>query len=374
MDLGLDREQESLRDAVRELFRRAGGPDRLDEAARTELGWSRDVWQALADTGILGLTVPESHEGVGAGPVEVGVTMTEIGRALAPEPVLEAALVPAHIIAQSGDDSLRRTYLPGIAAGHMTGAVAHDERGDRWPVRAVSTIARAAGDGFVLHGAKPLVRHGDCADFVIVSARLDGDVELFLVDSDARGLAIAAYRSPDRRRGAHLTFENVSATRLHIDRPQDALLRAELLEQVAICSEAVGAMEEILRITADYLTSRKQFGAALSTFQALAHRVADLYVLVELATSMTLYATAVLEDGEDGALIASRAKLQVSRAARVLGHEGIHLHGGIGVTEEYVIGHYAARLMVIENQLGGALEHLEVLAEAVDDHDSVILG
>jgi alkylation response protein AidB-like acyl-CoA dehydrogenase len=372
MDLGLDREQESLRDAVRELLRRAGGPDRIADAG--ELGWSRDVWQAMADTGILGLAVPEEYDGVGAGPVEIAVTMTEIGRALAPEPALGAALIPASIIARSGNEQIRETYLPSIARGLLTGALAHDERGDRWPVRAVNATAQESDDGFVISGAKPLVRHGDCADFVIVSARLEGEVELFIVDAGSPGLVTTSYFSPDRRRGAHLVLNHVPASRLEIQDPVDALLRAELLEQVAVCAEAVGAMEEILRITSEYMTSRKQFGAALSTFQALAHRVADLYVLVELAKSMALYATAVLEDGADDPLIASRAKLQVCRAARALGHEGIHLHGGIGVTEEYVIGHYAARLMVIENQLGGAFEHLDVLAAAIDQHESVILG
>lgn len=374
MDFRLSSEQTALRSAVRELYRRSYDADRLRMSAETEIGWNAEVWQSLADMGVLGLSIPENLGGAGAGVVEIAAVMTELGRSLAPEPILDAALIPADLLLRSIDPGRWQDLLDGIASGQVLGAVAHEERGDRWPHRRVSTDAVASGDGWSLTGTKYLVRHGDCADFYLISARVDGALALFQVDAKAPGLSKMPYRSPDRRRGAHIRIDKVPATLVEMLEPSDALRRAELLEQVVLCAEAVGVMEETLRITTEYLGSRKQFGTVLAGFQALSHRLADLHVLVEMARSMSLYATAVLEDGAEDPFIGSRVKLQVCRSARTLGHEGIHLHGGIGVTDEYLIGQYAARLMAIEARLGGAQEHLECLAAAVDSYDKVALG
>lgn len=374
MDFELTAEQEALKGAVRELFRRSYDFDGVKRALDGEQGWRTDVWEALRDTGVLGLTVAEEHDGAGAGPVEVAVVMGEIGRVHSPEPVLSAAFVPAELIARAGDEWQRRTYLAAIAAGESLGAFAHEERQDRWPHREVAATARPSADGHVVSGTKTLVRHGGGADFLVVSARLDGEVALFLVRGDAEGLRREPYRSHDGRRGAHVTLVEARAERLGGGDVADALRHAEVLEQVALCAEAVGAMDEALRITKEYLTTRRQFGVPLSSFQALKHRLADLFVLVELARSLTLYAVSVLEDGTADPAVASRAKLQVCRAARTLGHEVIHLHGGIGVTDEHPIGHYASRLLAIEQTLGGAAEHLSALAAMVHRHDAITVG
>lgn len=374
MDFTLSTEQAALRDAVRELYRRSYDLERLRETSTGDRGWRTAVWRSLADTGILGLAIPEDLGGAGAGIVEVATVMTELGRVLAPEPVLDAAVLPADLILRSTDPRRWRETLERIAGGEVLGAIAHEERGDRWPHRAVATSATPTGDGWVLSGSKCLVRHGDVADFYLVSARVGDDVALFMVDGTTPGLTRTPFRTPDRRRGAHLVLDKAQATLVEIDDPDAALRGTETVGHIALCAEAIGTMEEALRITTDYLGSRKQFGAALVTYQALAHRLADLHVLVEMARSMTLYAVAVAEDGAGEAEIASRAALQVCRSARVVGHESIHLHGGIGVTEEYVIGQYAARLMAIEARLGGALEHLQQLASRVDGYDKVALG
>jgi len=373
MDLELTAEQVSLRDAVRELFRRASDFEGLKRALDGDRGWRPDVWDALRDMGILGLTIDERYGGAGAGPVEVAVVMGEIGRAHGAEPVLTGALVPAEVIARAGSEQQRQTHLPAIAAGTVF-ALAHEESGDRWPHRAVTATARPVGDGFAVSGDKPLVRSGNDADRIIVSARLGGELTLFLVDASADGVRRVPYRSHDGRRGAHLAFADAAAQRLDAGDAGDALRHAEVLEQVAVCAETIGAMDEALRMTTDYLAARRQFGVPLATFQALRHRAADLYVLVELARSLTLYATSVLEGGVADAVVASRAKLQVCRAARAVGHEAIHLHGGIGVTDEHPIGHYASRLMAVEHTLGGAGEHLGALAAIVDHHDAITVG
>lgn len=374
MDFELTGEQDSLKGAVRELFRRSYDFDRVRQALESDRGWRPDVWDALRDTGILGLTIAEEHDGAGAGPVEVAVVMGEVGRAHSPEPVLSCAFVPAAVIARTGDERQRSTYLGAIAAGEKLGALAHEEPGDRWPHRGVGSTARATAHGFVVSGTKTLVRHGDLADFLVVSARLDGEVALFLVEGDDPGVRRTPYRSHDGRRGAHVVLDDAAAELLAAGDAEDALRHAEVLEQVALCAEAVGAMDEALRMTTDYLATRRQFGVPLSKFQALTHRCADLYVLVELARSLTLYATSVLEEGNADVVVASRAKLQVCRAARRVGHEVIHLHGGIGVTDEHPVGHYASRLLSIEHTLGGAGEHLGVLAAAVHEHDAITLG
>jgi alkylation response protein AidB-like acyl-CoA dehydrogenase len=374
MDFELTAEQESLKGAVRELFRRSYDFDRVKRSLESERGWRSDVWEALRDTGVLGLAIAEEYDGAGAGPVEVAVVMGEIGRVHSPEPVLAAAFVPADVISRAGDERQRMTYLGAIAAGESLGAFAHEESQDRWPHREVAATARPSGDGYVVSGTKTLVRHGDCADFVIVSARVDGELGLFVVQGGAEGVTREPYRSHDGRRGAHVTLVEAIAERLEAGDVADTLRHAEVLEQVSLCAEAVGAMDEALRITIEYLTTRRQFGVPLSSFQALKHRVADLFVLVELARSLTSYAVSVLEDGAADLNVASRAKLQVCRAARTVGHEVIHLHGGIGVTDEHPIGHYASRLLAIEQTLGGAAEHLGALAAVVHQHDAITVG
>lgn len=374
MDFELTTEQEALKDAVRALLKRSYDFDLVKRTLDGDQGWRTDVWQALRDMGVLGLTVGEEYGGAGAGPVEVAVVMGEIGRLHIPEPVLSCAFVPAEVIARAGGHRQKETYLSAIAAGSSLGALAHEEEGDRWPHRRVATTARPTADGYALSGAKALVRHGDCADFLIVSARCDGELALFVVDVSAEGVTRTPYRSHDGRRGAHVTFADAAAERLAAGDAAEVLRYAEVLEQVALCAEAVGAMDEALRMTTEYLTVRRQFGVPLSSFQALKHRAADLYVLVELARSLTLYATSVLEEGIADVVVASRAKLQVCRAARALGHEAIHLHGGIGVTDEHPIGHYASRLMSIEQTLGGADDHLAALASAVDEYETITVG
>lgn len=373
MDLTLSREQSALRDAVRELYRRALDPERLRAVAETERGWSLEVWTSLADTGVLGIAVPEELGGAGAGVVEVATVMAELGRVLAPEPVLDAVVLPAQVLLDSAEPQAWADELDGLASGRTRGALAQEERGDRWPYRGIRTTAEASCGAWVLRGGKRLVRAGDAADILLVTARADDGIGVFIVDAHGEGVTLSPYRSPDRRRGAHVRLDAAPARRVEVRDVETLLRRAEALQHTALCAEAVGVMDEALRITTDYLGSRRQFGTTLSSFQVLAHRLADLHVLVEMARSMSLYATAVIEDGTGDPAAVSRAALQVCRAARQIGHESIHLHGGIGVTDEYVIGQYAARLMTIEAELGGAAAHLQRLAAAVDEHDRVVL-
>ncbi|MGW4329872.1 acyl-CoA dehydrogenase family protein [Nocardia sp. NPDC004573] len=370
MDFDLTDEQVMLRDTVRDLLARTYDAESRLKVVDSELGWSRDVWRQLAELGVLGLSFTEEDGGVGAGPVETMVVLEEVGRRLAPEPILDAVLVPGGLIAAAGSAEQRQRILPEVASGAKLLAFAHAEPGVRWPSNDLATTAGAQGDSYTLTGVKNPVPHGDSADELVVSATLpDGGVGLFLVASDATGVVRKSYRTVDGQRGAQLELTDAPAERLGAADAAEAIASVLTHAQASLCAESVGAMEEALRLTADYLKQRKQFGVTLSKFQTLTQRAAEMYVSLELARSMSLYATASLADGADDPVIASRARLQVGRAARHIGQEAIQMHGGIGVTAEYPVSHYVARLTAIEHTLGSGLEHLRVLSDRVGDYE-----
>ncbi|MFC4605725.1 acyl-CoA dehydrogenase family protein [Rhodococcus kronopolitis] len=373
MDFELNDEQGMLRDTTRELLSRSYDAEKRNAVTATDRGWSEEVWKQFAEIGLLGLPFAESDGGMGAGPVETMTVMGEIGRSLAPEPYLDAVLTPGSLIAEVGSAAQRAAVLPALAEGGILLAFAHDEPGTRWPAVPVATTATPRGDGWILNGRKNPVLHGDCADILIVSAALPaGGVGLFLVNVDATGVTRTPYATHDGLRGAQVDLVEVPAKGLGAGGDAtSAIIAAQVRAQAALCAEAVGAMSEALRLTTEYLKQRKQFGVPLAKFQTLTQRAADMYVLLELATSMSLYATMSLADGVVDPIIASRVKLQVGRAARAIGAEAIQMHGGIGMTAEYPVGHYVSRLIAIDHTLGSADDHLRVLAGRVADHEMV---
>jgi len=364
MDFQLSDEQVLLRDTTRDLLSRTYDPESRNKIIESELGWSRDVWSQLADTGILSL----GFEPEESGQIEIMVVLTEIGRRLAPEPVVHAALAPGALIAEHGSDA-QKLMLDDVAAGQKLLAFAHLETGHRRPTATVVTQAVRQGDSWSLTGTKNPVLAGDCADALVVSAALpDGGTGLFLVDGDA--VNRHSYPTFDGQRGAQIQLNSAPAEPLGdaVDASpaiRDAIIRI----QSALCSEAVGAMEEALRLTTDYLKTRKQFGVTLNKFQALTQRAADMYVSLELARSMSFYVAMSIAGGNLDPVIASRAKLQVGRSGRHIAQEAIQLHGGIGMTAEYPVGHYAARLTAIEHTLGSSQDHLQVLIDHIAEYD-----
>lgn len=368
MDFQLSDEQALLRDTTRELLSRTYDPESRNKIIATDLGWSRDVWSQLAGTGILGLGLDADE----AGQIEIAVVLTEIGRRLAPEPVLHGALAPGALIAARGSDA-QKQLLDDVAAGHKLLAFAHLEAGHRKPASTVATRAVAQGDSWALSGTKNPVVAGDCADTLVVSAALPaGGTGLFLVDGLPDNTAVNRHPYPtfDGQRGAQIDLDNTPAEPLGDAVDASGAIRDTIVRiQSALCSEAVGAMEEALRLTTDYLKTRKQFGVTLNKFQALTQRAADMYVSLELARSMSLYAAMSIADGNLDPLVASRAKLQIGRSGRHIAQESIQLHGGIGVTAEYPVAHYAARLTAIEHTLGSSQDHLHVLVDRLADYD-----
>jgi alkylation response protein AidB-like acyl-CoA dehydrogenase len=364
MDFQLSDEQVLLRDTTRDLLSRTYDPESRNKIIESDLGWSRDVWSQLADTGILSL----GFEPEEAGQIEIMAVLTEIGRRLAPEPVVHAALVPGALIAELGSET-QKQQLDEVAAGQRLLTFAHLEPGHRKPTAVVTTQAVQQGNSWTLSGQKNPVLAGDCADTLVVSGALpDGGTGLFLVDGDA--VNRHPYPTFDGQRGAQIDLDSTPAEPLGdaVDASRairDAIIRI----QSALCSEAVGAMEEALRLTTDYLKTRKQFGVTLNKFQALTQRAADMYVSLELARSMNLYAAMSIADGNLDPLIASRAKLQIGRSGRHIAQESIQMHGGIGMTAEYPVGHYAARLTAIEHTLGSSQDHLQNLIDHIADYD-----
>ncbi|GAB3209087.1 acyl-CoA dehydrogenase family protein [Nocardia tengchongensis] len=373
MDFELTDEQVMLRDTVRDLLGRAYDPETRLKVIDTDLGWNRDVWRQLAELGVLGLAFDEEDGGVGAGPVETMVVMEEIGRRNAPEPYLDAVLVPGGLVARVGTAEQRQRVLPALAGGETLLAFAHDEPGTRWPATELATTAVLDGDTYRITGVKNPVPHGDCADQLVVSAALPGGgVGLFLIAADADGLTRTPFRTFDGRRGAQLDFASAAAELLGDGGDARAAVTAvEVAAQASLCAESLGAMEEAMRLTTDYLKTRKQFGVTLSKFQTLTQRAANMYVSLELARSMSLYATAAVADGSADQVAASRARLQVGRSARHIGQESIQMHGGIGITTEYPVSHYVARLTAIARTLGSDLEHLRVLTDRVGEYNLV---
>ncbi len=367
MDFQLSNEQVLLRDTTRDLLSRTYDPESRNKIIETDLGWSRDVWSQLADTGILGLGFEPDE----AGQIEIMVVLTEIGRRLAPEPVVHAALAPGALIPARGRDA-QKQLLHEVAAGQKLLAFAHLETGHRKPTATVATQAVRQGDSWTLSGTKNPVLAGDCADALVVSAALpDGGTGLFLVD----GEDVKRHRYPtfDGQRGAQIELNSAPAEPLgdpaDVQDASPAIRDAIIRIQSALCAEAVGAMEEALRLTTDYLKTRKQFGVTLNKFQALTQRAADMYVSLELARSMSFYAAMSIADGNLDPVIASRAKLQVGRSGRHIAQESIQMHGGSGMTAEYPVGHYAARLTAIEHTLGSSQDHLQVLTDHIADYD-----
>jgi pimeloyl-CoA dehydrogenase small subunit len=376
MDFDLSDEQRLLKDSVDRLV-----ADTYDFETRKRVmaepeGWSRQNWASFAEMGLLGVPFAEEHGGFGGGPVETMLVMEAFGRGLVVEPYLATVVLGGGLLRNGGSDAQKNELIPQIAGGELILAFAQTERGSRYDLHDVSTTAKRDGDAFVLDGEKGIVLHGDSADKLIVTARTAGSrrdrngIGLFLVDGNAEGVSRRGYPTQDGMRAAEITFEKVRVTPENvIGNPENALPLVERVvdeAMAALAAEAVGAMGEMHAVTVDYLKTRKQFGVSIGSFQALQHRAADMFVALEQARSMTFFATmmAAEEDAAARSAAVAAAKVQIGRSARIVGQGAIQLHGGVGVTAEYKVGHYFKRTTVIETMFGDADHHLARVADA----------
>ncbi|NYG55011.1 acyl-CoA dehydrogenase family protein [Nocardioides perillae] len=377
MDFSHDEEQQALREAVRGLVGKQYSDFELRrQTTKADPGYDETMWARLAEMGVLGLPFGEDDGGSGAGPAEVAIVAEELGRVIAPEPFLTAVVLAGGLVAAAGSPEQRAEVLGALTAGELVPALAHAEPGSRWSPSAESVTASADGDTWTLTGTKEPVPFGAHAGLLVVTAALpDGGTGAFLVQPDAAGLSREGYPLFDGSRAAKVVLDGTPGTPLGAPGLDltDSIATVMDIGRIVACHEALGAMAYALEATSGYLKSRKQFGVTLNTFQALTFRSADMYVSLELARSVAAWALMVLMTGdrERASDAAARAALQVSRAARHIGQEAIQLHGGIGMTAEYAIGSYTARLTALDHLLGDGDHHLGRLAEVVGQHEDL---
>lgn len=370
MDFQLNDEQRALQDTLRRFAQRDYGFEQR-RAILTSGGFSRAVWAALADIGVLALNVPEAHGGLaaaGVSPVETAVAQQALGAALLVEPVLSSAVIATALIAELASPAQQADWLPALAAGERIAVLAHFEPASRFDDARIATRAERGAGGYVLRGRKAVVLHAGVADDLLVSA-FDAEaakgVSLFRVPRDAAGLRVKPYPTLDGQQAAEIELSDVAL-------PHSALLgaggaalpaieRALDFGLAALCAEAVGVMDATVAATVDYLKTRQQFGQPIGRFQALQHRTADMLIHLEQARSMSILATARcrLADARERRRLLSAAKVVIGQAARFIGQQAVQLHGGMGMTDELIVSHYFKRLTAIELTLGDSDTHLQ---------------
>ena len=364
MDFTLSGEQELLREGLSKFLAARYDLESSRAAAKTGPGWQPDIWRGFAEElGILGATLPESVGGSGGGAAEVMVIAEELGRALVIEPFIVTVIVAGGLLSRAGGDAAA-SVLEEVAAGSAVVALAATEAdsGDGWDT--LSTNAVRDGDGWRISGSKAVVIAAPLATHLLITARVGGDVALFLIEFDAtnppRGMAVHGYRTIDDRRAADLIFDDVRlpADALIDEDAWESLQRARDEGAAAVCSEAVGAMRRVLADTVDYSKQRQQFGQPIGSFQVLAHRMVDMYMELQQAVSAAYLAVLNLDaEPEVRARAVSAAKATIGRAARFVGQNAVQLHGGMGMTEELAIGHYFKRLTALQYEFGSTDYH-----------------
>ncbi|MEW5890405.1 MAG: acyl-CoA dehydrogenase family protein [Pseudomonadota bacterium] len=374
MDFTFTEEQQLLEDTVKRFVAKDYGFEKRRAILGSPDGWSRQVWQDLADLGLLALLVPEEHGGLGAGPVETLLVMNALGAGMVVEPFLSSAVVATTLLGDAASAQQQARWLPAMAAGEKIVTVAWEEPGARGDAAWVKTRARRTADGYVLHGHKAVVLHAPMADALIVSARVCGEpgdaegLSLFLVPRETPGLVLQAYPTVDGTRAAEVFLRNAylpSSARLGEDGAGYAPLTAALdAGLAALCAEAVGALKAIFDATLEYLRTRSQFGQPIGRFQALQHRAADMLLHLEQAKSMSYLAAVRCTDTDPLARVRhlSAAKVVIGRACRYVGQQAVQLHGGMGMTDELNVSHLFKRLLAIELFLGDTDSHRERFA------------
>lgn len=374
MDFNFNEDQESLRDAVNRWVEKGFSFERRHALARAG-GATRKVYGELAELGLTGLAVSEAHGGLGFGPVEAMLVMEELGRGLVNAPYAQGALIAPTLLAV-GSAELQTDWLPRIADASALVVLAHQELKARYRLHQVTTWATKTGGVWTVNGAKSVVPAGDEADAFVVPARISGADEdrsgigLFLVEKAAA--QVRGYPTQDGARAAELTFTNSTATLITED-GIDALELAVDVGIAAVCAEGVGLMEKLVALTAEYMTMRKQFGVPIASFQALQHRIADAKMQLELGRSMSYLVSLKLgEPTQARRRAAAQAKVQLGNSMRFVGQQCIQLHGGIGMTDEYIGSHYFKRLTVLEMTFGDTLHQLGEVSARMEDTAGVL--
>ena len=366
MDFNFTQEQIQFADSLKRKIANDYNFEHRKSIVYSESGVSDEAWASFAELGVLALPIPEEQGGFSGNAIDMLVVMQEIGRGLVVEPLF-ATLLGVEFLKQGGKHP---TLLEQVASGELKLACALGERQARHELFNICTSATAQGDEYVLNGEKTVVLHGAQAGSIIVSARTHGasrdedGIALFVVPADSVGLTRVDYRTIDCQRAANISLNNVRV-------PASAALGVpgkgwDMLEACTdygitlLCAEAIGAMEALHAATLDYVKTRQQFGVPIGKFQALQHRMAEMFMELELARSMAMLAAVKMDstDVHERRKVVSATKVRIGRAARFIGQQAVQLHGGMGVTNELPAAHYFKRLSLIELSLGDSDHHL----------------
>ena len=369
MDFDFSDDQQQLREACARWVEKAYTFERR-RAATAAGGFDRAAYTELAELGLTGLTVPEDHGGMAMGAVETMVIMEQLGQGLVLEPLAQTLAVST-LLTHTASADVQAEWLPRMASGEALVVLAHQERKARYKLEICESKAAPALDGWTVSATKNMIPAGDQADAWVVPAMVSdasGDrMALFLVARNAPGVFVAGHLTQDGGRAANLTLTNAPATLI----TRDGLAALELAVDVglaALCAEAVGVMDKTVALTVEYMNTRKQFGVLISSFQALRHRVADMKMQLELARSMSYYATLKLgAPAPERRLAMSRAKVQLGNSMRFVGQQAVQLHGGMGVTDEMMVSHCFKKLTQLEMTFGDTLHHQEQVSEGMQE-------
>jgi alkylation response protein AidB-like acyl-CoA dehydrogenase len=374
MALVLNEEQTMLRDSARGFIGDKAPVAHLRQLrdSKDATGFSRDLWRSFAEMGFSGLLVPEEFGGSGLGCVEAGVVMEEIGRTLMPSPFLATAVLAASALKRGGSAAQKSEHLPKIAEGSLLAALAIDEGSKHRPLQTAMQAVRS-GNGFKLNGAKAFVVDGHIADLLIVAARSAGapgereGLTLFLVDPRSKGIELERTAMVDSHNAARIVFDDVEVNADGVlgEVDQGGMLLEGVLNigRGAVASEMVGVSEEVFGRTVSYLKERKQFGKLIGEFQALQHRAAHLYTEIEITRAAVLKALQMLDENVDnaGAAVAV-AKARAGTTATLAVQEGVQMHGGMGMTDQFDIGFFMKRARVCQELFGDSNFHADQLA------------
>ncbi|MCH2548588.1 MAG: acyl-CoA dehydrogenase family protein [Alphaproteobacteria bacterium] len=372
MEISLSEEQILLKNSVERFVERDYEFSLRRELAKSDEGFSKELWLKFSELGWLGLTMPEKYGGLDGSLVDSVVLMEALGRGLVLEPVLSSVLLGANLLKRVGSSFQQKNLIPKVIDGSLLLSFAFSERQSRYSLSNVEMTARRSENGYVLDGMKSLVLHGDTADKIIVSVRQEGDysnkdgISLFIVDREAEGVIRRPYPTVDGLRAADIEFKGVSVTEKNLlgKEGKAYLVIEDVIDEacIAICGEAIGVMDAIMNSTLEYIKSREQFGVSIGSFQVLQHRAVDMFNALELSRAMVFRAADTVgssDDRNNRAKAASAVKVQIGRAGKLIGQQAIQLHGGMGMTEEMSVSHYFKRLTMITALFGDADYHLK---------------
>lgn len=367
MDFSLTEEQTLLKDSVAKFIQNDYGYEDRQKLIKTEAGYSADHWRTFAELGWLCVPFSEEDGGIGGGPIETMILMEEFGKGLVVEPFFETVVLSGAVLSRAASPEQKAELIGGIIEGAKVIATAYAEPESRFDLNHVATTATANGDQYTITGKKSFVLQGGNADTLIVVARTSGDtrddagISLFLVDPKADGVSIQSTHTLDGHTAADISLENVSATLLGTEGEGLAVLEAARNESIlALASEAVGAMEKLYKDTVAYTKERKQFGVPIAIFQALQHRMVDMFTAHEQSKSLLLRAVLSQVNGDaDVDKNISALKYYLSVNGQKVAHEAIQIFGGMGMTDEMSTGMYLKRINVINTLFGNGDYHLK---------------